>query len=142
MSSTQFYHGKHNQTHFRSLFYWIFVPLLQHELNEFQKWWNGHRVRRQPAKLMPSGHVPSFALDYPAEFQGTDCRIEVPKEAVGRLREFLEEDTISREECFQWYSNEFADVASAAWNTLGCPIICLASAWDVFAQMAPLVTSP
>ncbi|KAJ6533913.1 hypothetical protein DFH09DRAFT_932519 [Mycena vulgaris] len=48
-----------------SLFYWIFVPLLQAELDEFRLYWNHHRVRTQPDKNMPSGHVPYDALDHP-----------------------------------------------------------------------------
>jgi len=89
---------------------------------------------------MPSGHVPSFALEYPSQLNGIDCRIEIPKEAVTQLREFLEEDTgVSREECFRWYSDEFAQTASTTWESIGKPAVNLGNAWDVFEQMAPLI---
>ncbi|KAF9071485.1 hypothetical protein BDP27DRAFT_1419053 [Rhodocollybia butyracea] len=104
-------------------------------------WWNHHRVRSQSAKLMPSGHVPGYAFDHPAEFDGMDCRISIPKEAVTRLRGFLEEDTqLSREECFRWYPDDFSQRALSAWESVGSPKVDLSSAWDVFIQIAPLVT--
>ncbi|KAJ7836563.1 hypothetical protein B0H14DRAFT_2255196, partial [Mycena olivaceomarginata] len=37
------------------LFYWIFVPIIQEQLDEFRAWWNNHRVRLQRDKNMPSG---------------------------------------------------------------------------------------
>ncbi|KAJ7197183.1 hypothetical protein GGX14DRAFT_668406 [Mycena pura] len=54
------------------LFYWIFVPLLQAELDEFCTWWNHHRVRTQKDKTMPSGHVPADVLDHPQNYGGLD----------------------------------------------------------------------
>lgn len=116
------------------------MPLLQKELDNFQQWWNNHRVRTQAKKDMPSGHVPSFALQYPSQLNGVDCRIEVPKEAVTQLREILEEDTgMSREECFRWYSDEFAQTALTTWESIGKPAVSLDNAWDVFAQMSSLI---
>ncbi|KAJ3911553.1 hypothetical protein F5877DRAFT_85809 [Lentinula edodes] len=123
------------------LFYWIFIPLVQDELANFQRWWNNHRVRTQENKMMPSGHVPSFALEYPSTLNGVDCRIEVPKEAIARLREFLEEETNkSREEFFRWYPDDFAKAASSTWEAIGKPVIRLETAWDVFSQMMPLIS--
>ena len=105
---------------YRSLFYWIFVPLVQQELNAFCKYWNNHRIRKQDQKLMPSGHVPSHTMEYPEQYGGIDCRIEIPKEAVTELRNFLEEDTgKSREECLQWYSDDFAVLAELHQQNLG-----------------------
>lgn len=125
----------------RLLFYWIFIPLVQDELANFQRWWNNHRVRTQENKMMPSGHVPSFALEYPSTLNGVDCRIEVPKEAIARLREFLEEETNkSREEFFRWYPDDFAKAASSTWEAIGKPVIRLETAWDVFSQMMPLIS--
>ncbi|KAJ4492029.1 hypothetical protein C8J55DRAFT_533979 [Lentinula edodes] len=123
------------------LFYWIFIPLVQDELVNFQRWWNNHRVRTQENKMMPSGHIPSFALEYPSILNGVDCRIEVPKEAIARLREFLEEETNkSREEFFRWYPDDFAKAASSTWEAIGKPVIRLETAWDVFSQMMPLIS--
>ncbi|KAJ7903990.1 hypothetical protein B0H13DRAFT_1881929 [Mycena leptocephala] len=71
------------------LFYWIFVPLLQAQLDEFRPWWNHHRVCTQKDKNMPSGHIPSDAFDHPQNFGGLDCRIPVPQAAVDDLRKMI-----------------------------------------------------
>ncbi|KAJ3818167.1 hypothetical protein F5880DRAFT_1511191 [Lentinula raphanica] len=123
------------------LFYWVFVPLIQNALANFRQWWNNHRIRIQNNKLMPSGHVPSFALEYPSALKGIDCQIKIPKEVIEQLRKFLEEEThVSRQECFRWYTEEFGEDASAAWQTIGKPSINLDTAWDVFSQIASIVT--
>nr|GAT48120.1 predicted protein [Mycena chlorophos] len=82
---TQHLYNPHNPLH-EPLFYWIFAPLIQEELDEFADWWNHHRVRHQHEKIMPSGHVPAHALEYPDLFGALDCRIRVPAEAVEELR--------------------------------------------------------
>ncbi|KAF8187655.1 hypothetical protein K438DRAFT_1525312, partial [Mycena galopus ATCC 62051] len=71
------------------LFYWVFVPLLQAELDEFRLWWNHHQVRTQVDKNMPSGHVPLDALEHPQNYGGIDCRIPVPEECVDDLRQMI-----------------------------------------------------
>ncbi|KAJ7690478.1 hypothetical protein B0H17DRAFT_936005, partial [Mycena rosella] len=59
------------------LFYWIFVPLIQHELDEFCAWWNSHRVRLQPDKNMSSGHVPAYVFEHASHVGGIECRIRI-----------------------------------------------------------------
>lgn len=129
-------------TLFRSLFYWIFVPLIQAQLDEFVRYWNLHRVRSQPNKHMPSGHVPAYALQHPEEFGGVDCRIAVPKEAVDQLRKFLEEDSNkTRAECFQWFTDDFGALAKEVYESIGKPVLTLDSAWQVFIQMSPMLAN-
>ncbi|KAJ7089459.1 hypothetical protein C8R44DRAFT_751464 [Mycena epipterygia] len=101
------------------LFYWIFVPLIQHELDEFREWWNYHRVRLQRDKNMPSGHVPAHVYEHPTHFGGIDCRIRVPKEAVTELRGYLIEEVGSRESHLGWpgVTVEFKAIAEAAWDS-------------------------
>ncbi|KAJ7659812.1 hypothetical protein DFH06DRAFT_1130567 [Mycena polygramma] len=86
------------------LFYWIFVPLLQARLDEFRLWWNHHRVRTQPEKNMPSGHVPLDAFDHPQNYGGLDCRIPVPQAAVDELREMVTEDVGPRDAHLSWFT--------------------------------------
>ena len=91
---------------------------------------------------MPSGHVPAHAMDYPSQYGGIDCRIEIPKEAVSQLRQLLVEDTgKTRDDCFQWYSDEFAVWAQLAFEEIGQPNLTLDSAWHVFKRMALMLTS-
>ncbi|KAJ7081539.1 hypothetical protein C8R43DRAFT_965583 [Mycena crocata] len=123
------------------LFYWIFVPLIQHELDEFRAWWNHHRVRLQRDKNMPSAHVPAHAYEHPTHFGGIDCRICVPKEAVAELRDYLTEEVGSRESHLGWpgVTAEFKAIAEAAWAGIGSPKMDLETAWAVFAKMSAVM---
>ncbi|KAJ7203250.1 hypothetical protein GGX14DRAFT_317297, partial [Mycena pura] len=85
---TEHLFNPHDPLH-EPLFYWIFAPLIQAELDEFAEWWNNHRVRHQHEKIMPSGHVPAHAMQYPELFGALDCQIKVPQQAVDMLREEL-----------------------------------------------------
>ncbi|KAK7036921.1 hypothetical protein R3P38DRAFT_2489014, partial [Favolaschia claudopus] len=126
----------------RSLFYWIFVPLLQAKLDEFRLWWNHHRVRDhhrvrvQIEKNMPSGHVPADASAHPKNFGGIDCRISVPLAAVDDMRQMLTEEVGSRESHLSSFSLEFAELAEQVYLHIGKPTLSLETAWGVFQQMA------
>ncbi|KAJ6525586.1 hypothetical protein B0H10DRAFT_1864030 [Mycena sp. CBHHK59/15] len=117
------------------LFYWIFIPLLQAQLEEFRLWWNHHRVRTQKDKNMPSGHVPSDAFDHPQNFGGLDCRIPVPKAAVDDLREMVTEDVGSRDAHLSWFTTEFDKLAETIYAQIGKPTLSLQTAWEVFQAM-------
>ncbi|KAK7006611.1 hypothetical protein R3P38DRAFT_3325952 [Favolaschia claudopus] len=119
-----------------SLFYWIFVPLLQAKLDEFRLWCNHHRVRVQIEKNMPSGHVPADAFAHPKNFGGIDCRISVPQAAVDDMRQMLTEEVGSRESHLSWFSLEFAELAEQVYLHIGKPTLSLETAWGVFQQMA------
>ncbi|KAJ6556997.1 hypothetical protein DFH09DRAFT_1084343 [Mycena vulgaris] len=123
------------------LFYWIFVPLIQHELDEFREWWNQHRVRLQRDKNMPSGHIPAHAHEHPTHFGGIDCRIHVPKEAIAELREYLTEEVGSRETHLGWpgVTPEFKAIVGGAWAGIGSPEMTMESAWNIFAQMSAVM---
>ncbi|KAJ7291675.1 hypothetical protein C8J57DRAFT_1588176 [Mycena rebaudengoi] len=117
------------------LFYWIFVPLLQAQLEEFRIWWNHHRVRSQKEKNMPSGHVPYDALDHPQNYGGMDCRIPVPQAAVDDLRQMVTEDVGPRDAHLSWYSAEFHVLADQVYAEIGRPTLSVDTAWDVFQTM-------
>ncbi|KAF7371791.1 hypothetical protein MVEN_00035800 [Mycena venus] len=117
------------------LFYWIFVPLLQAQLDEFCLWWNQHRVRTQKDKNMPSGHVPSDAFDHPQNFGGLDCRIPVPQAAVDDMRKMITEEIGPRDAHLSWFNPEFGQLAEAIYTQIGEPALSLETAWDVFQNM-------
>ncbi|KAJ7139311.1 hypothetical protein C8R44DRAFT_606323 [Mycena epipterygia] len=117
------------------LFYWIFVPLLQAQLDEFRLWWNHHRIRTQKDKNMPSGHVPYDALEHPQNYGGLACRIPVPQGAVDDLRKMLVEDVDPRDAHLSWFTGEFDDLASRIYDKVGQPVLSLDTKWDVFQAM-------
>ncbi|KAJ6507923.1 hypothetical protein C8R47DRAFT_62272 [Mycena vitilis] len=120
----------------RDLFNWIFPPLVQAELDEFRVYWNQHRIRDQPKKNMPSGHVPADALEHPEFFGGINCLIKVPPETVQDLRSFLTEEVGPRDEHLAWVSTEFAAIADAVHESLGHPKITLENSWSIFGLMS------
>ncbi|KAF7345954.1 hypothetical protein MVEN_01617900 [Mycena venus] len=117
------------------LFYWVFVPLLQAELDEFRLWWNHHQVRTQVDKNMPSGHVPLDALEHPQNYGGIDCRIPVPEECVNDLRQMITDDVGPREAHLSWYTRDFGELAQVIYEQIGKPDLSLDTAWDVFRHM-------
>jgi len=123
-------------TSYRDLFYWVFVPVIQQALDDFRVWWNQHRVRSQPNKDMPSGHVPLHALRHPQMYAGIDCLIKVPRESIDEMRRILEEEVGSREENLGWVSNEFAILADKTYSGLNLPKITLVNAWEIFQTMS------
>ncbi|KAJ7194877.1 hypothetical protein GGX14DRAFT_678051 [Mycena pura] len=134
---TEHLFNPHDPLH-EPLFYWIFAPLIQAELDEFAEWWNNHRVRHQHEKIMPSGHVPAHAMQYPELFDALDCQIKVPQQAVDMLCEELtrEEGPVSQFQAWPGLTAEFDERASAAYEEIGAPSLTMAKAWDVFVNMA------
>ena len=123
----------------RELFYWVFVPLIQAQLTEFQVWWNQHHIRSQADKNMPSGHVPTQALRYPEQFAGLNCLIKVPKEAIRELRDTLEADVGPYAQHMSWFSEDFRLHAEAAYATLSSPPISLNNAWSIFRSLSDVL---
>ena len=121
------------------LFYWIFIPLIQVELNDFQTWWNQHRIRSQSNKNMPSGHVPAHALAHPEQFAGLNCLIPVSTEALQELRKILKEDVGSYEDHMSWYSQDFCQLADETYAKLSHPAITLDNAWKIFQSMSNII---
>ncbi|KAF7329564.1 hypothetical protein MKEN_00219300 [Mycena kentingensis (nom. inval.)] len=138
----EFLFNTHNPVH-EPLFYWVFAPVIQLELDNFMVWWNNHRVRHQHEKIMPSGHVPSHAMQFPELFGALDCRIKVPREAVALLREQLTEEEGSREQFQSWpgLTAEFNILATEVYENIGAPELNLESSWDVFTVMAEKMTT-
>ncbi|KAJ7064243.1 hypothetical protein C8F01DRAFT_1250495 [Mycena amicta] len=127
----------HNPLH-EPLFYWIFTPIMQQELNEFADWWNNHRVRHQHEKVMPLGRVPSHAMDYPELFGALDCHIKIPQDAIDELRQQItqEEGPKSQFQAWPGLTAEFDVWARRVYTEIGQPQLTMVKGWDVFVQMA------
>ncbi|KIJ32674.1 hypothetical protein M422DRAFT_52733 [Sphaerobolus stellatus SS14] len=118
------------------IFYWIFFPLVQAELNEFQLYWNAHRIRLQPGKQMPSGHVPNHVFSDPASHGGEDLGIKVNPEVVQALCQHLEEEEGSRTKHLFFVLEEFTEAASTVSEELNLPSPSWENSWDIFAKIA------
>ncbi|TFK29207.1 hypothetical protein FA15DRAFT_582881 [Coprinopsis marcescibilis] len=120
------------------LFYWIFVPVVQKELDKFQSYWNHHHVCWQSTKNMPSKHVPANAMQLPKKYNpnATDSLISIPQEAQDTCREMIKAEIGPKEDYFTWYSTNFDHATHAAYTNILSPPIELNNAWNVFSDMA------
>jgi hypothetical protein len=51
----------------RVVFYFIFMPILRHEINEFVQTWNAHRIRTQPGRANSVAGIPDRLYYHPKE---------------------------------------------------------------------------
>ncbi|KAJ3498047.1 hypothetical protein NMY22_g19640 [Coprinellus aureogranulatus] len=134
------YYHPHCSYH-TDLFYWVFVPVIQRELDRFRTYWNNHQVRPQKEKLMPSGHVPSDAFENPKNHdpEAEKYLIKVPDSVLTDCRRYLTDEVGERSAHMSWYSEEFAASAQDAYVALGSPEITLENAWEVFNSMSAVL---
>ncbi|CAB4034280.1 Hypothetical predicted protein, partial [Paramuricea clavata] len=76
----QGYYSPHNQPD-RLLLPYLFIPLLQHELDVFREIvWNTHRIRKQDTHL-PNG-MPDHVYNFPEEYGLEECGWEVTEDQL------------------------------------------------------------
>ena len=71
----------------RSMLAYVYVPLLQKELDTFKDTvWNNHRGRKQRNKHLPDG-IPDHNYQFPDQYGGIKCRIHVSDEDLEEVAE-------------------------------------------------------
>jgi len=120
----------------RDLFYWLWLKILQGQLDKFTEYWNNHKIRAQPDKPNLSGYTPRHAFTVAISLGTTDCRIDVNKDTIDALRNEIPQ---SREEVMRWVSDDFSSAAQIAYEAIGQPELRILSGWNIFAQMVPLI---
>ena len=109
---------------------WIWVDLLQKEVDDYVAQFNDHKVRYQAEKVGPSGASPDYAFEHPEEFGGENQLIEVD---IGVINVLLQNHP--GEVATRFYSPRVNDIATAIYVGVGSPAITFESAWEVFALM-------
>ncbi|KAJ7887424.1 hypothetical protein B0H13DRAFT_1888832 [Mycena leptocephala] len=117
-------------------FYWLWVPLIQHGIDEFCEYWNNHTLQKSKGKHNAFGSSPKNMLINLTSIIATarDCSIRVNPETVYQLREAYGGEE-AREAAFRFISREFEAEADGVYVDLGCPQITLPTAWSVFQQV-------
>ena len=65
--------SNHHCSFFRFVMAYLFVPILQKELDDFKETvWNSHRIRKQKDTCLPDG-VPNNIYQLPEEYGLKDC---------------------------------------------------------------------
>ena len=76
----------------RNLLAYIFIPLIQKEVDIFQRTiWNTHRIRAQKDTLLPAG-IPNHMYDFPEEYGQEKCgKNQLSLDVIGlQIREKFE----------------------------------------------------
>lgn len=120
----------------RCLFYWIWPPIVQAQVDDFVQYWNHHRIPRNKKKYNPSGVTPRHAYEVPHAVRpaGQHCLIAVPAAAVDEIRVGLR---WTREQALSFVSHSFSEDAQAVHSALHLPKPTMDNAWEVFAAMLP-----
>ncbi|KZT40293.1 hypothetical protein SISSUDRAFT_983506 [Sistotremastrum suecicum HHB10207 ss-3] len=118
----------------RCLADWIWVPLIQQELDKFVSRYNSRKIRRQPEKHGPSGASHNRTFNFPELFDGKSQLIEVDRKVI----DILLADHEGRE-LVRFVPEWFENMADEAHNHLGSPDITLENAWAIFPEMLRLI---
>ena len=109
---------------------------MQRVVDDFVKYWNTFKVRRQDEKLLLSGCTRNDVFCRPAAYGYQDCGAQIPPADINVLRAELPR---SREECFRFVSPQFERDAWKVYQELGFPKLTIQSGWKVFTQMLPVL---
>lgn len=75
------------QSSFRNLLAYVYVPVVQRELDIFRVTvWNNHRGRKQDKKELPTG-VPEHIYNFPEQYGGSHCGHAVQEEHLQEVAE-------------------------------------------------------
>jgi hypothetical protein len=114
---------------------------VQGSLDAFVNYFNKRKIRSQPESPLPSNVTPTQIMACPADYQMTDCRINVPPQLVNDLRSRLP----PKSEAYRWVSDEFEIEAQAAYDLIGRPDLvrqgAIKNAWNIFGQMAQCIAT-
>ncbi|KAK6981741.1 hypothetical protein R3P38DRAFT_2745736, partial [Favolaschia claudopus] len=117
-----------------NLFKWLWPKIVQLCLDDFVDYWNNHRIRSQKDKILPSGVSPNYIFDFPERFGLVKFGKQAPQDKIDALRRNIPK---SREECYQWVSDEFDMMAFGAYEQIGSPEMKLAEGWTIFCRILP-----
>ena len=61
---------------FRNLLAYIFVPIVQKEMDIFRETvWNSHRIRKQKDAQLPKG-IPDHVFNFPEKYGAEECGMD------------------------------------------------------------------
>jgi hypothetical protein len=107
---------------------------VQNAINQFVRYWNTHKTRKQSNKYLPSGVEPEEVFQHPENFglrhAGMDLNV------VHELRNTLPK---SREDRFRWVPLDFDSRAIAAYKSLGSPELTISVGWTIYRRILAIL---
>lgn len=95
---------------------------------------NWHVVRKDKAKLLPSGIAPSIAYELCGDYGGVDCLQKVDRKVIKDLM-----DALGGESLLEFCSPEYDAHAQAVLDDLNITEMTMQNAWKVFSLMLPFM---
>lgn len=94
-------------------------------------------MRKQKAKLLPSGGTPNEFYSRPDRYGGENCLIPVDEAAI---EELLARPEAQRGlEKMRWVDDAYNELCHQVYKQIGSPEIILSSAWKVFQDMINVI---
>ena len=120
----------------RQLFNWIWLQILQHQLDKFVEYWNNHKIQFQSTKPNMLGQTPQHAFTVP-KAPAEDCCIEVPQDAIEALCNTI---LVSHDKAMWWVDPSFEEVERGAYLSIGSPSLSnMSTGWSIFSAMAAVI---
>ncbi|KAJ6555485.1 hypothetical protein B0H10DRAFT_1847928 [Mycena sp. CBHHK59/15] len=88
LGKTENYINVSNELHIH-LFHWLWSRTVQNAVNQFVRYWNTHKTRKQSSKYLPWGVAPEEVFQHPENFGLRHAGIPVDLNVVRELRNTL-----------------------------------------------------
>ncbi|KNF02109.1 hypothetical protein PSTG_04607 [Puccinia striiformis f. sp. tritici PST-78] len=116
------------------LFIYLWVPLLQVELDEWTSNYNNYKQRWDPKSMLPKKCSAQWAYEYPKEVRGEQGLIPVPASAANTLeQEFYPEGTRILQTSPTWFLEAINELKTNM--NLQIPSPDIHNVWDIFADL-------
>ncbi|KAJ7904001.1 hypothetical protein B0H13DRAFT_2334931 [Mycena leptocephala] len=135
LGKTENYINVANELHI-DLFHWPWSRIVQNAVNQFVRYWNTHKTRKQSNKYLPSGVAPEEVFQHPENFGLRHAGIPVDLNVVRELRNTLPK---SRADCFRWVPLDFDLPAVAAYESLGRPELTISAGWTIYRRILAIL---
>jgi hypothetical protein len=119
----------------RELSRWLWSKVLRQELDEYVKFRNGYKSRKDSAKVGPSGCSRNDAFTLHEEYGLRNCLLPLDDRQLDIVREIKQEMESLRPLAF--VSDDFDKRAQSAYLKLGVTELTFDNAWHVFLALLP-----
>ncbi|KAJ7197696.1 hypothetical protein C8J57DRAFT_1018632, partial [Mycena rebaudengoi] len=135
LDRTENYINVSNELHIH-FFHWLWFRIVQNAVNQFVRYWNTHKTRKQSSKYLASGVAPEEVFQHPENFGLRHAGIPADLNVVRELRNTLPK---SREDCFHWVLLDFDLRPVAAYESLGSPELTISTGWTVYRRIPAIL---
>ncbi|KAJ3551349.1 hypothetical protein NP233_g13097 [Leucocoprinus birnbaumii] len=116
---------------------WLWSKTLTAKLNEKIRTCNASYVRKMKEKPGPSGMSRNTAFSIPQKWNGINCLLPLPDEAMGAIQEM--KNQLGGDGLLKFVDEEFEERAQNAYIAVGSPQLTQENTWSVFEAMLSVI---